>query len=97
MDDYQPETTASLMYLRKDWLRVIPLQAPGGGIDIALVIDGTYYGDRDPRQLVEDWEKRISAAMKADEETGVYTGAPPGRLASPKPRALPPTPSGEDW
>ncbi|MFI7114006.1 hypothetical protein ACIBK9_47350 [Nonomuraea sp. NPDC050227] len=69
-----PETTAGLLKIREDWLKVIAIESPHGGFDIAVVIDGSY--DRqyyDPADLKETWAKRLKAALAVD---GLPLGVP---------------------
>lgn len=94
-DIYPPVTTAGLLKIREDWLKVIAVPSPHGGFDIALVIDGTYSLDHyDPTELLRTWNVRIREALAQD---GLPLGVPiskcPGRAAvlgdEPMPALLP--------
>ncbi|MEV0584055.1 hypothetical protein [Nonomuraea sp. NPDC050310] len=78
---YPPETVAGLLKVREDWLRVMAIPSKHGGIDVVLVIDGSYSLDRyDPSELEREWDARIRAAFATD---GLPLGVPlkdcPGR------------------
>lgn len=81
MSIYPPETTAALLKMREEWLRVVAIPSKHGGFDIAIVIDGsydsTYY---DPTGVAKGWLKRIGEALARD---GLPLGVPindcPGR------------------
>lgn len=80
---YPPETTAGLLKLHEDWLRVVAIPSKHGGFDIAVVVDGSYSLDGyDPVQVEKSWLERIKAAMETD---GLPLGVPlskcPGRAA----------------
>ncbi|MGI5274704.1 hypothetical protein ACQEUU_37105 [Nonomuraea sp. CA-218870] len=74
MSIYPPETTAALLKMREEWLRVVAIPSKHGGFDIAVVIDGsydaTYY---DPTDVAKGWLNRIGEALARD---GLPLGVP---------------------
>lgn|GEM_PF-5699861 len=78
MSAYPPETTAALLKMREDWLRVVAVPSRYG-FDIAVVVDGTYSLDGyDPAEVARGWLDRIKAALAAD---GLPLGVPLGECA----------------
>lgn len=45
MNDH-PNDLPSFLVSRLEWLRVETVDRPGGGWDVVIVIDGTYFGER---------------------------------------------------
>lgn len=58
--------TAKWLKSRENWLEVVAIPNPGGGFDIALVIDGSYSLESGPQRVARGHLERILSALKAD-------------------------------
>ena len=58
--DIDWESPEGFLTARVDWLRVAQVRTRDGGIDIALIIDGTYAADQDLTALVAYFDELLA-------------------------------------
>ena len=54
------------LHTRTDWFKVVPVEAAGGGYDIALIIDGSYTAEATGQEIAKYWASVFSVEDRHD-------------------------------